>query len=279
MAAQELHQNDFQIDLLNRRAWLGAAAGFALWGFSGVARGELRIASRIDEVPEKHPLIPVLRNAAEALKLLDEVRDYTAILTKTEILGRKTLTSKLELKFREKPSSVYVKFLDPHAGRQVIYNDGKNGNLLQVKDVGLASLVGTLNIDPKGKAALEESRYPLTLIGLRIMAETVIEELLAETKIDGATVNIYPDAKLGDQPALVMETSYGHQTPQTKFALRRLYIEKKSGLLVKVQNYDFPKKKDKDKPVLVEDYHYTDIATNAGLKDVDFDTRNAKYGF
>ena len=279
MAAQELNLKDFQIDLLSRRAWLSATAGFALCGLSGTLGAEMRVALRIEEAPEKHPLIPVLRTAADALKLLDEVQDYTTVFTKTELMGRKNVTTKLEMKFREKPRSVYAKFLDSHAGRQVIYNEGKNSNQLQVKDVGLASLVGTLHIDPKGKAAMEESRYPITMIGLNIMAETVIEQWLGETKIDGVTVNVYPDAKLGDQPATVIETSYGQQSTQTKYALTRIYIEKKSGLMVKVQNYDFPTKKNKDKPILVEDYYYAKIMTNVGLKDLDFDTRNPNYGF
>ena len=264
---------------LSRRTWLGVAAGLAVWG-NRTNRGwaETRLASRIEEAPEKHPLTPALRHAADALEALDGIEDYSCTLTRNELIGHKMLAGKLDLKFREKPRSVYIKFVNPHAGRQVLFNDGKNSNNLQVKDVGLAALVGTINLAPNGKMAMEESRHPVTVIGLRALIETVIEQWLAETKIDGATVNCYPDAKVGDVPAKVIEISYARETAQAKYALTRLFIDSKTGFAVKVQNYDFPKKK-ADKPMLVEDYHYTDIRTKLGLKDIDFDTKNSKYGF
>ncbi|MEZ6065336.1 MAG: DUF1571 domain-containing protein [Planctomycetaceae bacterium] len=171
-----------------------------------------------------------------------------------------------------------MKFVEPHAGREVIYRPDHYNGQLQVHDTGLASLVGTVSIDPEGKLALEESRHPITRMGLKRMLEMLIDQWLKEAKVADTTVNFYPNAKIGDLACKVIEVSHGGKHPDVVYQMTRLYIDASTNLPVRVQNYDFPSRKG-DSPVLVEDYFYMGMRTNVGYTDTEFDTRNPKYNY
>jgi len=60
--------------------------------------------------------------------------------------------------------------------------------------------------------------------------------------------------------------------------MTRLYIDKSTNLPVRVQQYGWPTKR-KGTPELVEDYYYTNIRTNTGLTDADFNPKNPAYNY
>src|SRR5260221_9546042 len=97
---------------------------------------------------------PVLAPALEAARASrDEVRKmpgYSCTFTKNEQLKKGSLLRQVMfLKFRREPFSVYLKFVEPHAGREVIYVEGQNKGRLQVHETsGLASIIGTVSLAP-----------------------------------------------------------------------------------------------------------------------------------
>ena len=267
----------------SRRQWLVrgglALAGVSLGGWAiAPSWAEPQIAARIEEAPQSHPLIPALKQVAESLAEVEKLNDYQATLVKHEQVGGEMLSAKLELKYRENPRSVYLKFVEPHAGREVIYRPDRNGGNLQVHDVGLAALVGTVSLDPKGKIALEESRHPVSAIGLKRMLELLLEQWLKETRLSDVTVNFYPNAKIGTLSCQVVEVSRAQDHADVVHQMTRVYIDATTKLPVRVQNYAFPTRRG-GKPELIEDYYYMNLRGNTGLKDVDFDTENPLYRF
>lgn len=271
-------------DLPNRRTFLSnSLAAMSALGAGVVIGNNLfadrtQLAARIEEAPPSHPLMPALRLANDSLTALEGVKDYRATFIKREQIGRKLLDSRMELKLREDPFSVYLKFQQPHAGREVIYVQGQNDNRMLVHETGFASLVGTLALDVDGSYALEENRYPLSMIGLRHMVTKLMEQWLRETEMDGITVNYYPNAHIGQLPCKAIETSHRRQRPGVKFQMFRLYVASETSYPVRLQSYDFPQGRETEPP-LVEDYLYTDLAVNVGLADIDFSTKNPKYRF
>ncbi len=278
-------QNDFpsRARCLTRRdvLALGGASlvGLAVYGTSSeVLVAEQKIAARIEQAPEKHPLLLALKMASESLAKVENVRDYTATFVKNERIRGELKSAKMELKLREKPKGVYLKFIEPHAGREVIYQPDKNGGKLQVHDTGLAALVGTLSLDPEGKLAMEENRHPVSQIGLKSMLEMLIDQWLKETRVKDVTVNFYPNARIGNLSCRVIEVSHSRPHSAVVHHMTRLYLNAETGLPVRIQNYDFPATSTA-KALLVEDYYYMDVKTNVGLKDIDFDTSNPAYDF
>ena len=267
----------------NRREWLlrsGALlAGCGMIGWSMLpVSAEPQVASRVDEPVPEHPLLPALKLVEESLRVLDPVVDYQATLIRQELVGRQMLSARMELKYRESPQSVYLKFIEPNAGREVLYRPDRYDGKMLVRDVGLASLVGTVQLDPKNKLALEQSRHSITAIGLRKMLTLLQEQWQAQTKFKDVTVNFYPNAKIGNLACKVIEVS--HAQPQTGVLHQqtRLYLDPSSSLPVRIQKYAFPARRG-GKPELVEDYFYQKLRTNPGLTDIDFDTRNPMYKF
>jgi len=238
----------------------------------------MQLAAQVSETDEKHPLTPALQEATTSIRALDRLNDYQATFIKTELIGRNLVNTRMILKLREEPFSVYLKFLAPHAGREVIFQNGRNNDYLQVHDVGFASLAGTLSLDPKGSMAMDGNRYPVNSIGMRNMLIKLVDIWLAERHLEGLTVNLYPNAHIGDLSCKAVEVSHSKRHESARFQMTRLYLHGETNWPIRMQAYNFPGRRDKEVP-LAEDYMYADIKANNGFTDTDFSTKNPKYNF
>ncbi|MBX3437069.1 MAG: DUF1571 domain-containing protein, partial [Planctomycetaceae bacterium] len=178
---------------LARSAPLLAALAFML---TTTANAQQQIAARIDEAPATHPLLSALKIGREAATSLDDVDDYEATFVKKEIIGGRLVEQQMQIRFREEPKSVRLKFINPHPGREVVYVAGRNNNKLQVKDSGLIALVGPVSLDPTSSLAMQETVHPITEIGIRNMLHRLLEHWLDETSHDDIQVQVYPNAKI-----------------------------------------------------------------------------------
>ncbi len=227
---------------------------------------------------------PVLSPALEAARASrDEVRKmpgYSCTFSKNEQLKKGSLLRQVMfLKFRREPFSVYLKFVEPHAGREVIYVEGQNKGRMQVHETsGLASIIGTVSLAPTGSEAMKENRYPLTMIGMEKLLEKVMADWEEAVKHSAVKVDRYPQAKIGDCECLMFEVVFSQPHESLKFHKTRLYVDKKTNLPRRVEQYAFPAKAG-EQPLLIEEYSYSDVKTDAPLADRDFDVNNAGYGF
>lgn len=258
-------------------AALSALGAGSLWTRLLLA-DPVQLAARLDEVPDSHPLLPALRLAHESILALKDVKDYTCAFTKRERFGRKLVDTQMELKLREEPFSVYLKFVKPHAGREVVYQQGANNNFLQAHDTGLAGLAGTISLDPTGSYAMDENRHPVTLIGMKLLAVTMMEQWLGEISKRGAVVKALPESKVGEFTCKGMEASYAAPQTGLLFHISRLQVDVKTGYPVRAQQFDFPARRETEAP-LAEEYLYSQIRINQNLADLDFSVKNPKYGF
>ncbi|HWL10646.1 MAG TPA: DUF1571 domain-containing protein, partial [Planctomicrobium sp.] len=255
---------------ISRRIFLGqsvagvSALGVSLWTIPTFADSS-PILAKVAATPQDHMLRPALDIAQAGLKKLDEVEDYTATFLKTELVGRKVRESRMTLKLREEPFSVYLKFLNPSAGREVLYVRGANNNRILVKDVGFASLAGTVALDPTGSYAMDDNRYPLTDIGLRTLVTKLIETWLNEADLEGMTVTVKSDVPVDSLKCQLVEVTHSQRHAKAKFQTTRLYIDQATGLPVRLQAYDFPSSRRDATGALAEDYYYSNLQVNVGL--------------
>lgn len=226
----------------------------------------------------EHPLTPALRHAKSCLGKAREMRGYECTFSKKEVVGNELISQTMKMKVRHEPFSVYMLFMEPSKGREVIFVEGKNDNKLQVHETGLASLIGTLSLAPEDSRVMAENRYPITRAGLKKMLESVVLQWEEETKYGETDVKYFEDAKVGDYKCRVIESSHPQPRKQFKFHMTRLWIDEKSGLAVRVQQFGFPKKKDAKAPML-EDYAFTAIKPEVRLSDRDFDVNNPSYNY
>lgn len=264
----------------HRRFLLSVALFCTLMGLgsAGFAQdGKDRQPASIDP---QHPLAPALEQAYKARDVLAGVQDYTAVFTKQEMFGAQLKKATMTMKFREEPFSVYMLFGKPYEGREVIYVAGANKNLLLAHDTGVRAIIGgTVSLAPDSDQAMEDNHYPITMIGLRNMLDRIITQWEAEGQYGETNVRYFPNATLGKEVSCrVIESSHPQPRKQFKFQKTLLYIDKQSGLAIRVEQYAFPKNGEKQAP-LVEEYTYMSVKTNVGLTDVDFDAKNSSYAF
>jgi len=227
-----------------------------------------------------HKLDPAIRLAMQSYEETSSIKDFQATFIKQEKVGRRLQPlHTMQIKLRDQPLSVYLNFQKPHEGREVIYFHGRNGNQILAHETGIKGLIGTVSLQPNSPQAMDESRYPITTIGIRKMLYQILKQWKEERQLDaGVVVKYFPNAKLGSSECKVLETSYPQQKQGIRFQMTRLYIDKATNLPVRVQQYGWPTKR-KGTPELVEDYYYTNIRTNSGLTDADFNPKNPAYNY
>lgn len=235
-------------------------------------------------IDEKHPLYLPLQEAYKAREQLEAVKDYQCEFKKRELIGRKLMTTTMALKLRQEPFGVYLKFMDANAGREVIFVQGRNkdrqGNdQLKVHEVGIGSILGTIDLLPTCKDAMNGNKYPVTMIGLKTMLDKIIGQWETEGKLGEIKTQKYPNAVLPSGEACVAYESM-HPTPRNQFPfhITRLWIDKETGLAIRVEQLGFPQKGDKEPPIL-EEYTYSKLKTNVPLGERDFDIKNPAYAF
>ena len=227
----------------------------------------------------EHPLVGAIRLAEESLAAANRMPEYRVLFTKKELVNNQMFASQIDMKFRLAPMAVYLNFVNPeHAGREVMFVQGQNNDLMLAHDTGLRALVGTVQLDPNGATALAEARHPITQIGIANLAEGVLIQWRKESTFGESDVKYYPEAKLGEQPVIVIENT--HPTPRREFPFQttRLWLDKQTRLPVRVQQYEFARTPG-GPPVLVEEYTYTNLMPNPGFTNSDFDPRNPNYHF
>jgi hypothetical protein len=233
----------------------------------------------ISAIPTGHPLQPAIHLARKSLAAMDSVSDYEATLVKEERLKGKLVKQTMQIRLRENPFSVYLRFGGDVAGREMLYVQGKYNNQLRAREgSGLKSLVGTVSLAVDGVEVMQDNRYPITMIGMRRMLQGVLTQWEEETRYGEVDVKFYPNATLGGRTCEVIESSHPQPRRQFSFHMTRLFIDVETRLPVRVEQYGFPTISGAKAP-LEELYSYSNIRTNVGLSDVDFSTRNPNYGF
>ena len=231
---------------------------------------------------------PALRYARASRASAAAVKDFQATFSKRERVKGHLFANTMHIKHRARPFSVYLRFYKPNEGREVIYVSGKNNGNLLAHESGIGSIVGTLALPPNSPRAMSEGRYPITEIGLQKMIDAVVAQWEAERKLltelgesagdDDTRIVYFHKAKLGNTACRVIQVTHTRQRPQYKFHITRLWIDRKTKLPVRVEQYGFPKRRGR-KAKLLEEYTYTNIKTNVGLSSEDFDPRNPRYAF
>ena len=217
----------------------------------------------------------VISFAAESRDALKEIKDYTAVFSKTEMVKGKLIKQEMQMKFRAKPFSVYFLYHGGSVdGRQAIYVDGRYDNKLIVKEAnGIGSYVpGGVHLRLSDPRVVAENRYPVTHVGIHNLLETTIHDWEKESKVAGDEVDVqfFPHAKLKELPCQAVQVIHLKKLGDLKYHMNRVYFDKETRLPVRAERYGWPAR-DGEKPPLLEEYRYTNLKTNVNLTDADFE--------
>ncbi len=225
--------------------------------------------------PGEHPMAPAIRVLNEVLANIDQnVRDYTCTLIKREavegVLGD---AQQIMLKVRQSPFSVYLYFLKPYQGREVLYVDGANDNNLVVLEAGWKRNLGKLNLDPNGMVAMRGQKHPITDVGIRNLVAKLIAAKTAEMKFMECTVVTDPNSRIGDRSATMIRIE--HPVPRKEFGthITRIFLDNELRVPIHYDAYLWPEAPGQAPP-LDASYTYANLKLNVGLAARDFDATN-----
>lgn len=217
--------------------------------------------------------------ARKSLKTLKKIRDYECVFERQERVGGTLLEeTRMEMKVRQTPFSVYMRFVAPPstAGREVIYVEGGNDGNLIAHGTGLQQAVGTVKLDPNGLWAMRGGRYPITDAGMT----KLIEKLLAL----GAKKELFRECRVSIDAIEFAERAgtrveLRNPAPQGDFrlAIARIVLDDGWNVPVHFEAWEWPK--EGDEPILIERYSYLDVRLDPGLTDLDFSPENPAYAF
>lgn len=245
-----------------------------------------------DHPPEEadHPLDPAVKVAQLGLERgRQTIKDYTAVLHKQERIGGKLAPKEIvKLKIRydsiasgmeQSPMSVYIKFLEPKdkAGREVIWRKGHNRGKLTVHGY-MFGRGFQMNLPPDGYLAMQGNRYPMTEIGFETLVLRMIEKGIRDKKYGECEVNINRTANINQRPCTLIEIIHPQERDHFEFHIAKIFIDDELNIPLRYAAYSWPKEEG-GKPVLEEQYTFTDVELNVGLTDQDFDTKNPEYNF
>lgn len=231
---------------------------------------------------KEHPLkAPVQWAIAGREYFREHVADYSAVLQKREYVdGEMVGPQYMFVKIRQRPFSVYMRFLKPDElrGQEVLYIEGRNSGKMFAHGVGIKRIFGTLLIDPEGARAMAGNRHPLTQIGIENMLNRIIEVASADMKYAECTVEYFPGSMINGRSSLCIEVTHPQRRSNFIFHVARIYVDDVLNIPVRYEAYDWPKQPGGE-PQLLECYTYLDVKLNAGFTAKDFDTRNSDYDF
>lgn len=233
-----------------------------------------------------HPLDPVLKYAEERLEMLRrDVKDYSAILIRRErIKGKLGDYTYLEANIRNRvvedgktivPFAVSLSFLKPASlkGREVVWVEGKNNGKMWVQETPLLGLkVPAVWILPTGALAMADNKYPITDIGLENLLVKLIDKGRADrarNRPEECEVKFLKGAKIDDRACTLITLKHLVQRPDYEFERAEIFVDDELQVPIRYAAFLFPESKGGESPV-EEEYTYTKLKLNVGLKDADF---------
>jgi hypothetical protein len=212
---------------------------------------------------------------------LDRVEGYTATFRKRErIRGRLGPEQILAMKVRHRPFAVYLKFLAPKAGKEVVYAEGRYDNkVIAHNGDWTRRLIPRLAVAPTDSLALADSRHPITEAGLANLTDRLIGfRRMDLTDLDAVTILDRTTDSAG-RPRLRSLHTHPHQKPDRPFARIEVLYDPGTWLPLQITSFDWPAPDQTGDLELAERYAYDDLQLDAPLDDLDFDPANPDYAF
>lgn len=237
--------------------------------------------------PGEHPMVNLVPWAQEGIRSFEaNVKDYSCVMTKRErIDGYLTDSNSVYMKVMERPFSVYIKYLSPaeKAGQEALYRRGYNNNLLLGHDVGFRAMFGSHWLDPNGRIAMAGQRYPITDAGItnlvRKMMQTVQNDMRYDPQGKETKVNFVADnVVVNNRQCIRIDVVHPVRRSCYRFYRAEIYLDKEWGIPVRYVAWLWPQYQG-GRPVLDEEYTFTSLKFNIGLKDYDFSQNNRNYNF
>jgi len=217
----------------------------------------------------------VLGIVADMKAAYASVQDYTAHFVKRERIKDKLRDAEdIQLKFRE-PGQIYMRWMGPAVpGREILFVKGRDQDRALIHEPQFPSSLITILTRPDSPLVLQESRYPITDVGLGRLIDLLATHTHRALTRGELTTREVPavDPSVSAKAEQRLELI----TPRaaTGYLANRavVTIDLATRLPVAVELFGACDE-------LLASYTYKDLIVNPGLTDRDFDPTNPQYTF
>jgi hypothetical protein len=196
---------------------------------------------------------------------------YTARFFRQEMIGGRLRPREEALLKFQQPNRFYLRWVSgPAKGRQMLYPD-EAGDRVLVAEPGMLMRLFTAVLPPDSPHVLEESRHPVTDIGIGRLVELILGNVRRAAA--AGELQIIDRGVSGGPPETRLELVFPRTAARHYYAYRALVgVDVETGLPVTATIFDWDDR-------MIEDYAYRDLRLNPPLTALDFDAANPEYRF
>jgi hypothetical protein len=121
-------------------------------------------------------------------------------------------------------------------------------------------------------------RYPITEVGMDNLLLQLIDKGNRDRQHGECQVDFHHGAKINDRGCRMIQIIHPEQRPHFDFHRVQVFFDDELKLPVRYASWSWPTEPG-GKPLLEEEYTYTNIKINVGLTDLDFDPESSEYNF
>lgn len=210
-----------------------------------------------------------LRQTEQALAKVD---NYTAIFHRIEYVEGKLIPEEVTIFKFKRPFKVYMRWIRPSEGQESLYIQGANKNKIRAHGSGLVGLV-SVNLDPTGTQAMENSRHSITEAGLHNLVHKIAANLRRGLRAGELVSKDHGEQKVYGRKTRELEGILPKDASKGYYCYRCVvHLDIETKMPLKIQIFDWEDR-------LVECYGYELLNLNPGLSDKDFDPKNPEYHF
>jgi hypothetical protein len=223
----------------------------------------------------------LLQTLLDVERRLDQVDGYTAIFRKQERIGGVLLPEQtLAMKVRNDPFAIYLKFLAPTKGKEVVYAEGHHDNKVIAHSTGVSRwLVPRLAVPPDHPLALADNRHAVTEAGLANLTRRLVAFRRLDLDDPQAVTILDRTSDADGSQRLRSIHTHPTKTPARPFARVEVLYDPASRLPLCISNFDWPEPDHQGDLLLAERYVYDELNLTAPLSALDFDPANPAYSF
>jgi hypothetical protein len=278
-------------------------------GMAGGARAQFPAETSKSEVERVEALLD------DAFRAIEGIHDYVGILRKKELFEDALIEQRIAFKF-SRPFRVYLRYLEPHPGREVLYVRGENKNRLRAHRG--SGLDVTVSLNPRGRMAMAEGHHPVTEFGIEHMLELAARDIRKAVRRGDATLHVSDGGTVSGEPTWRIDLrsppggrkviarrnetlwdiatrttqdmhvilhhneaidSPGDVRPGQEVFIPHYYVSRGRYFISKRTHMLIKLVLWDHKGELYESYEYRKLDLNPGLNERDFDHRNEAYNF
>jgi len=222
-----------------------------------------------------------------AVGRLEKIPQYSATFTKQERIDGSLLDEQIMLmKINHAPHKVFFKVEKGDIGREILFPAAEEDARLIVKLPRLGYRLPALKFEPTSSTPMSESRYPITMAGIKAFAELALEIRKKDLRLGNKVqAEVRDNSEFDGRACYEFTISYADPSVSKDYRKCILKIDRQLMIPVFARNFTWPERVSDSDPnrlddtTLLEFYTFKNIKLDGQLEPKAFVVENPEYHF